>query len=373
MQNILLISTSSWAGMGPYVSTIINSFKESDNIFFFLVEDERHYYTRNIDKRLKNKCLILFHRNSKWNKLKDLFFAPSRIVKQFTDFYKKNNITKFHFLTNEIPYANVILQLNTSYQVFFTVHDLHPHEMKKKFYKEYRQKKSYYKLYNIISKTNNLITNSKEQYNELENKFPHKNIFFHEFPSLVNQTIMNGTEVPNEILNESGYLLFFGRIEAYKGIDLLYQTFINDSRFKEYKLVIAGGGDIYFTRSLSKEQNVIFINRYIKDEEIAHIFKEALITIYPYISASQSGVLSLSCYFQKPILASNVPFFSNVEQEKIGLLFETNNTKDLANKMYELINTTEKQQIAQNQLDHYKHNFGKESLRDKLLTIYNKI
>lgn len=372
MQNTLLISTSSWAGMGPYASEIINSFKESDNIYFFLVEDERHFYSKNIDKRLLHKCLILFHKNSKWNKLKDLFFAPSDITKQFIKFYKKNNIQNFHFLTNEIPYSKIILQLNKSHKVFFTVHDLHPHEMKKKFHKEYRQKKSYSKLYNMIDKMHNLITNSKEQYQELKEKYPNKSIYFHEFPSLINQAIINGKEKPIELNNESGYLLFFGRIEAYKGIELLYQAFTNDTRFIKHKLIIAGGGDIYFKRDKSKEQNVIFINRYIKDEEIAFLFQNALITIYPYISASQSGVLSLSCYYQVPILASNVPFFSNVEKDKIGLLFKRNDIQDLANKMHLLINSPDKEQIAKNEAEYYKLYYEKEHLRENLLTIYNK-
>lgn len=70
--------------------------------------------------------------------------------------------------------------------------------------------------------------------------------------------------------------------------------------------MIAGSGEVYFP--IQKYENIILINRYIKDEEIAWLFNHAKLTVYPYISATQSGVLSVSCYFGKPIIASDVPF-----------------------------------------------------------------
>ena len=43
------------------------------------------------------------------------------------------------------------------------------------------------------------------------------------------------------------------------------------------------------------------INRYIKDSEVAYLYQHAQCVVYPYISATQSGVLSLAFYYQTPV------------------------------------------------------------------------
>ena len=64
-------------------------------------------------------------------------------------------------------------------------------------------------------------------------------------------------------------------------------------------------------------------NRYIKDTEVSYLYQHAHCVVYPYISATQSGVLSLAFYYNTPLLASDVPFFkSSLESEGTGLLFK---------------------------------------------------
>lgn len=93
------------------------------------------------------------------------------------------------------------------------------------------------------------------------------------------------------------YILFFGRIEKYKGIDILYKSFCESQELqKEYTLVIAGKGRFLMQQN-ERNLNILFINRYIKDTEVGYLFKNAAAVVYPYISATQSGVLSLSCFF----------------------------------------------------------------------------
>ena len=182
-----------------------------------------------------------------------------------------------------------------------TVHDLHPHESKKEWYKELRFKLIYKRLHENIVYAKNLITNSETQYEELKSSYPDKKIYYHSFPSLVTENIKNGKDMPLELETiDKPYILFFGRIEEYKGITLLYKVFTESIELSEhYTLVIAGRGTLPFTR-IPNEKNVIIINRYIKDTEIAYMYQHAHCTVYPYISATQSGVISLSIYFQTP-------------------------------------------------------------------------
>ena len=75
-------------------------------------------------------------------------------------------------------------------------------------------------------------------------------------------------------------------------------------------LVIAGSRDIYFQRRPQDEQQrVVFINRFIDDSELRDLFGRAAVVVYPYISATQSGVASIASYFGKPMVLSDLPFF----------------------------------------------------------------
>ena len=111
-----------------------------------------------------------------------------------------------------------------------TVHDLIPHEAKKVWYKQIRHKVIYKRLEENIEHAKYLLTNSMAQYSELKAMFPSAQIVFHAFPTLVTNEIKTGKDIPQEMQNVSKpYILFFGRIEEYKGISILYDAFCNNN------------------------------------------------------------------------------------------------------------------------------------------------
>ena len=370
MSNILFVATSSWAGMGPYASEIINAFCPKDKVKYFLVEDERHYFSKNIAEEMRNNGIIIYRKNSNINKLCDLIYPSKKISRLLFKYCDENEVDTIHFMTSEVPYGKIITDLSKKYKVFFTVHDLHPHEANKAFYKMLRQKLMYKKLDKIRKSINNLVTNSNTQEKELKAMFPHKNIYYFDFPSLVNSTIITGQSSPLELARKNNYVLYFGRIEKYKGVDLAYRVFTESTALKNVTLVIAGSGDIYFPRNLNKEDNIIFINRYINDDEVAYLFKNALVTIYPYLSATQSGVLSLSCYFGKPIIASDIPFFMMVSELEFGRNFKKGNVENMQEKILDLLKDN-LNLISARERKYYDSHYSKNCLREKLLSIYN--
>ena len=98
-------------------------------------------------------------------------------------------------------------------KVLGTVHDLYPHEVKKAPHKMLRHRVSVRRLQAAIWECHNLLTNSKSQYVELQKLFPDKNLFYHEFPSLVSKDVKNGKDIPIELRNvRLPYILFFGRL-----------------------------------------------------------------------------------------------------------------------------------------------------------------
>lgn len=111
---------------------------------------------------------------------------------------------------------------------------------------------------------------------------------------------------PSEIENQSDYFMFFGRIDKYKGIDILLQSF---SKWKgNRKLVIAGNGKLQpkEIEMVKNDSRVILINRFIKDEEMPYLFRNARAIVLPYKDATQSGILPIAYMCGKPVICSNV-------------------------------------------------------------------
>ena len=374
MKRTLIVATTSYAGMGPYVSEIVNNFSKDDNIYYFFHDYEDDFFHKNVKKELHDKSCFYKRSNSKINKIIDLLPIKPKWHNIVLDICKKYDINVVHFINGP---GDVALQksLETKcIKCISTIHDLHPHESKKEWYKELRLKIINKRLYENFLYSKNVITNSISQYSELEQNYNDKNIFYHSFPSLVSDIIKNGYETPREIMNlNKPYILFFGRIEEYKGISLLYRAFTEcKDLFENYYLVIAGKGTLPFNR-IANEENVIIMNRYIKDSEIANMYRNAACVVYPYISATQSGVLSLAYYFKTPILASDVPFFKdNIQQSKSGFLFEKGNIKDLEEKLLKLLNTNMAVHI-ENGKGFYDKFYDGIAIKKKLIEIYDKI
>lgn len=290
------------------------------------------------------------------------------------DICKKYDINVVHFINGP---GDVALQksLETKdIKCVSTIHDLHPHESKKEWYKELRARTRYKRFNKNLLYSRNIITNSLSQYNELKQNYDMKNIYYHSFPTLVSKIIQKGQELPMELAClRKPYILFFGRIEEYKGISLLYRAFTESPNlFKHYSLVIAGKGNLPFHR-ISNEENVIILNRYIKDTEIANMYKNAACVVYPYISATQSGVLSLAYYFKTPLLASDVPFFKdNIQQANSGLLFKRGDISDLKIKILQLLNSDTSMQVEKGK-EYYDKYYDGIAIRSKLIDIYNDI
>ena len=166
------------------------------------------------------------------------------------------------------------------------------------------------------------------------------------------------------------YLLFFGRIEAYKGIEYLIRAFKRANLNEDVKLVIAGKGELNYS---SKDEQIVYLNRYIKDEEIAHLYKNASCIVYPYISATQSGVLSLATYFNKPILSSNIPFFREILGSNYIGYFEPANVDSLTKKIESFFIEENSFNANNFSLEIYNKVYSGNAIRDQLLNVYHKI
>lgn len=109
------------------------------------------------------------------------------------------------------------------------------------------------------------------------------------------------------------YILFFGFVRKYKGLDLLLRAFA-DKHFRNSGFGLIVAGEFYDDEELYRqvvtenelEKDVIFFNRFIKDEEVALFFSAADIVAQPYRTATQSGVSQIAFHFGIPVLVTDV-------------------------------------------------------------------
>ena len=125
---------------------------------------------------------------------------------------------------------------------------------------------------------------------------------------------------------EQRYMLFFGLIRDYKGLDLMLKAYA-DSRFRKMnvKLIVAGefysGSEKYFEleKELGLEGMVVWKSDFVPDSEVRYYFGAADIIVQPYKSATQSGVTQIAYHFEKPMLVTDVGGLAEIVPDgKVG-------------------------------------------------------
>ena len=109
------------------------------------------------------------------------------------------------------------------------------------------------------------------------------------------------------------YILFFGFIRQYKGLDLLLHA-MGDERVKALGLKLIVAGEFYDNPSLYQkiieeqqlQDTVVLFNNYIPNEQVRYYFALADLVAQPYRSATQSGISQLAYHFEKPMVVTKV-------------------------------------------------------------------
>ena len=198
----------------------------------------------------------------------------------------------------------------------YTVHDPTPHSVIS------FARKCYIKLGYICF--HNLLFLSQTYHDLIRKEFKNFNVFY----SKLGIYDYLCTYQSNRVI-DGDYILFFGRIDEYKGVDLLIQSYHNSSlQENSIKLVIAGKGIINCDGI--PDRNIILLNRYIRNDELASLIKYSLFVVLPYRTVTQSGVLKSAYAFDKPVVASRVGSFANeIKDGEEGVLVNPSDEKDL--------------------------------------------
>lgn len=157
---------------------------------------------------------------------------------------------------------------------------------------------------------------------------------------------------------ESVNLLFFGRIQKYKDMDLLLDIFESVQKQREnVRLIIAGEGDVAeWIGRIKGNGNIELINKWIKNEDIETLFNRAYIVLLPYKEATQSGIIPLAYEFNVPVIASaESGIKSQIIDYKTGILIERNSAEEFASACINIINDRKLYKLMTENISKYRN------------------
>ena len=168
------------------------------------------------------------------------------------------------------------------------------------------------------------------------------------------------------------YLLFFGFIRDYKGLDLLLNAFA-DERLRRFPVKLLIAGEYYSSpepyleliRANQLENLIELRTEFIADEEVNLYFCAADMVVQPYKSATQSGVTQIAYHFEKPMLVTDVGGLAEiVPHQKVGYITQID-SDDVANCLADFFENNREEEFSKN-VAIEKEKFGWDKMIDAI-------
>ncbi len=171
------------------------------------------------------------------------------------------------------------------------------------------------------------------------------------------------------------YLLFFGFIRHYKGLDLLLKSFA-DPRLRALNVKLLIAGEYYedsapykqIIKDLNLEAWVIEHNDFIPNPMVSAYFSACDMVVQTYHSATQSGVTQIAYHFNKPMLVTNVGGLAEtVPNGEVGYVTEKDE-QAIADALVDFYTNQREAKFSQNAAEFKKH-FSWEKISEGIRSI----
>ena len=154
----------------------------------------------------------------------------------------------------------------------------------------------------------------------------------------------------------NGRVLFFGRINPYKGVDNLLRIV---RLCPNIQFDVVGRVDPQMEKivdELKKERNVHLSNGYVSNDEMEDAFCRCDWVLVPYNSASQSGIIIDAYKFSRPVIAFNVGAIAEqVDIGKSGFLVNAGDVEKFAEILQRAVTMS---RLDYNAICRYAYQYG---------------
>ena len=281
--------------------------------FNFLFPGKTQFTNQSAPKNLDIKRVVHAYSPFQWN----------NIIKKIKILNPKNIIFRYYTPFLALCYGYLARNISSKINCIGMVDNWIPHE--NTFLDSY--------LSNFFgSACSSFVTLSKSVAYEIEHNF-NKPILkgFHPINEFLPKPISKNIARKNlNLSNDLEYILFFGLVRKYKGLDLLIDAFsILHKKNSNAQLLIVG--EFYeqknkYLRQINKlglENKITLYPEFINSIKARDFFCAADCVAQPYRSASQSGVTPVSYHYGLPILVTKIDGLSSpIQNDESGVITE---------------------------------------------------
>lgn len=359
MNIVYLVFSFRVGGVEKLLVDIINNISNENNTYLIIINDEYdQYLLSQVSEKAK---VILLNRKPGSGKIKYII--------DFCKFIKINKIDIVHCqCINSVKFSLLSKIINRKIKLIHTVHDT----------------KIYSKLKKIDIAIDKIFVNKIIAIsNAVKNEILFRNVNKKSVEVVYNAIDLVKFSQNINISDNKGYITIGNvarLIPEKKGQDVLIKAIaILKNKYPNIRCMLAGNPpvgreDIFddlneLVNSLDVKENIIMLGNI---NDVPKFLQEIDIFVMPsrYDGFGISLIEAMSMGL--PCIASNIDGPKEIlKDEKLGLLFETENYIDLADKIEGIINKD--YMLNQNEIQQYiKENYGIQSMVRKLITIYER-
>lgn len=361
---ILLVQLIGKGGVQVYTSQLAKALSQTNNevvvlIGEYLVNDR--YYSN------CNAKIISVKTHPSYIKM------GLKMLNPFTYYHLLTIINKekpdvIHILFEDLLVGTTILFLKNKYPIVYTDHDPSFHEGERFF------SKFNHGLAKMITRKSNAIVVHGEKMKEI---LVTANVSRDNIYCIPHGEYSYYTNWEKPDVKEEKSVLFFGRIEEYKGIQYLIEAEpLITTRVPKSKIIIAGSGNFEQYKELIRNiDNFEIYNKFIPDEEVADFFQRASVVVLPYIDGTQTGVIPIAYSFKKPVVATNVGSIPEVvEYGKTGYVVPSKDSVSLAEAIIKiLIDDRLRAEMGKNAFQKTKNEMSWTNISKSTLKVYKAV
>jgi len=265
-------------------------------------------------------------------------------------------------------------------KIVYTAHNILPHEVLAK------HKKIYNRIYRTVDK---IIVHAEQNKIELIQGFnipkekieviPHGN--FIEVAKLNPELTKFEARQILGLERNAFYILFFGNIRPYRGLDILLKAMVYLKNIPRIKLIVAGQmKEVSICEDLVDllriRDAITFYLEYIPLRYVGQYFYASDVAIFPYRKIYQSGAIHMAYAFRRPVISTKVGGIPEiVDNGKSGLLIPPEDPKILAKAILKMYNAPKKQleRIGEYTYNLAKTKFSWDKIANKTIKLYQEI
>lgn len=141
------------------------------------------------------------------------------------------------------------------------------------------------------------------------------------------------------------YILFFGFIREYKGLDILLEA-MGDPILDDLPLKLIVAGEYYSSdqeyvkiiREKSLSNKLVMHTHFISNEKVAAYFCASDLVVQPYKDASQSGVTQVAYHYGVPMVVTNVGALPEMVPHMVSGIVVKPDAKSVVNGIFRFFN-----------------------------------